>query len=110
MLGESDPKRLGTVVRDVVFATNSLDDGLNPSQVPVVDTREEVVFDLQVQSAADDEPEQGIGSKRVAGGHLVLVPVERALLIHRVFGDVVQLAGEGEGEAEDGVRHGAPDE
>jgi len=101
MFAQGDPKRLGAMVRDAVLLAATLNDRSNLSQVPMVDGGEEVVFDLQVEASCGEEPEERIRGESVAGGDLVFIPVERALLpVHVLVRDVVELAGHGECETE----------
>ena len=70
VLVEGNPQRWRVVVGHVVLLAQALHNGLQVAQVAVVDTREEVVLNLEVEAARKQKRQVAVLANRVACEHL----------------------------------------
>lgn len=65
------------MVADVVLLAQLLDHGLDLVQVAVVDGGKQVVLDLEVEAASEEEHKEAVGGESVGGENLMLVVIYR---------------------------------
>ena len=107
VLPHGNTGRLTQMIRDTVLLAQLVHDGLNLSQVPMVDTGEQVMLDLQVQTTSEEEPEQALGSKRVRCHHLMHVPI-LTVLTHGLRRNMIQLRRQSKRVTNDVVWYNGP--
>lgn len=75
----------------------------------MVDTREQVMLNLQIQATREEEPEETLWSKGVTCEYLMLVPILIELILI-LLSNMVQLTAESEAISNDTVWKNTPDE
>jgi hypothetical protein len=73
------------VVGDAVLVAQRLHPGLEPGEVAVAHRREEVVLDLQVQAAGQQESHGGVHAEVLGGQDLVTVVVPGVSILNFVM-------------------------